>query len=209
MKLVAAPLFIRIRRQARGPKLSQLPIFITNRLRTPRTIHHRITECAAVRCSNLPPVVKLLITVVVTRGTWGKRSSLRAKLRALVLCVTINTTNPRGLVWLDHRRHKCIRVVTSSASLLDVAGKWMTVRARTRVWCRRNCRIETELPRGVSFWNRRRRKRTRVPVSCGNWNQCDNQQRPRKKCHRPTRHQIGRRHPVELSLTSSPPTFRE
>ena len=111
MKLVAAPLLVRICRLALSPELSQLPIFIIDRLRTPRTIYDRITKRAAVWSSNLAPVVESLITVVMTCGTRRKRTSFRTKLHALMLCVTINTTDPGRRVRLDHRRFKRIRLV--------------------------------------------------------------------------------------------------
>ena len=129
VKLITAPLFISVRRLARGPELPQLPIVIADRLRTPRTIYHRITKRAAVRRANLPPVVEFLIPIVVTRSTRSKRAGLSTELRTLVFCVTINTTDPGSLVWLDHRRFKSFCVVTRSTSLLHVARHRMTGRA--------------------------------------------------------------------------------
>ena len=56
VKLVAAPLLIRISRQAHHRQLSQIPLLIIDRLRAPRTIHHRITKRATVRRSHLAAV---------------------------------------------------------------------------------------------------------------------------------------------------------
>ena len=113
MKLIAAPLLIRIRRLARGPELSQIPLFIIDRLRTPLPVNQRITKRATVRRPDF--------AVVVTSSTRIERALLRAKLRTLVLSVTIYTPDSRGRVRLDRRRHESVCVMTIGATLLHLA----------------------------------------------------------------------------------------
>ena len=121
MKLIAAPFLIRIRRLTRGPELSQIPFLIIDRLRTPLPIYHRITKRAAVRCADFATIEHLLISVVMTSSTRIERALLRAKLRTLVLCVTINTPDSRGRVRLDRRRYESVGVMTIGATLLHLA----------------------------------------------------------------------------------------
>ena len=121
MKLVAAPLFIRITRLTRNSELSQVPTLVVNRLRIPRTIHNRVTKRASVRRSDFAPVVDLLIRVRVTLGAGSERACGRAKPRAFVLRMTIDTPNPDSFMRLDHCSHKRFRVVASGATLLHVA----------------------------------------------------------------------------------------
>src|SRR5688500_6129681 len=103
MKLIAAPLLIRVSRHARRPQLSQLPVVIINRLRTPRTIDHRISNRATVRCPHFAAVVELLIAVVMTRRTRSEGAGNSTKLRARMFSVAIDTTNPGRFMRLDRR----------------------------------------------------------------------------------------------------------
>jgi len=121
MKLVAAPLLIRVGRLTNRRKFSQRPIVIADRFRTPPTIHDWITECAAVRCPNL--------AVGVTASARSQRRLCRTEVRTAMLVVTINAANARGFVRLDHGRDKSRRVVTRGAALLHVVCERMTVRA--------------------------------------------------------------------------------
>ena len=118
MKLVAAPLFIRITRLTRNSELSQVPTLVVNRLRIPRTIHNRVTKRASVRRTDFAPVVDLLIRVRVTLGAGSERACGRAKPRAFVLRMTIDASDPRSVVLLDYRRDKRFRVMACGTTLL-------------------------------------------------------------------------------------------
>jgi len=66
-------------------------------------------------------VVKFLIAVRVTLRTRSEGTGCRPKLRAPMLSMAINATNPRGLMRLDYRRRECLSAMTRSTSLLHVA----------------------------------------------------------------------------------------
>lgn len=121
MKLVAAPLFIRVSRLACNSELSQVPAFVIDRLRTPRTIHNRITERAAVRRADFAAVVELLIAAGMTLRARRKRARGRTKSRAFVFRMAINAPDSRGFVRLDHGCGKRFRRVTRRATLLHVS----------------------------------------------------------------------------------------
>ena len=121
MKLVAAPLLIRIGRQTHHRELSQIPLLIVDRLRAPLSIHYRVSKCPTVRRANLATVVEFLIGIVVTLRTRIERALSRTKLRALMLRMAINTTDSRRFVWLDHRRLKHLGRMTRSTPLLHLA----------------------------------------------------------------------------------------
>ena len=116
MELVAAPLIVSVSRLARNTEFSQVPAFVVDRLRTPRTIHKRITKRAAVRRADFPPVVHLWIGVCMALRTRSECARGRTKPRAFVLRMTIDTPDPRSFVRLDHRSHKRVRVVACRAT---------------------------------------------------------------------------------------------
>ena len=76
-----------------------------------------------MRRPNLATVVEFLIAVVVTLRTRIERAFRRTKLRTAVLRMTIDTTDPRRLVRLDHRRLKRFGRVTRRTSLLHPASQ--------------------------------------------------------------------------------------
>src|SRR5215212_3909944 len=118
MKLVTAPFLLRVSRLARTSKLPQIPLLIVDRLRAPRTIHHRITKRPAVRRPNLAPVKEFLIAFDVTRCTRTQSARGRTKRCSLMFGVTRNTTNARYFVRLDHGRYKRFGVMTRGTALL-------------------------------------------------------------------------------------------
>ena len=74
-----------------------------------------------MRRPNLAAVKDLLIIIRVTLRTRREGTRFRTKLHALMLGMTIDTTNPRGFVRLDHRRGERLSVVTRSTPLLHPA----------------------------------------------------------------------------------------
>ena len=80
-----------------------------------------------MRRPNLAAVKDLLIIIRVTLRTRRQRTRLRTKLHALMLRMTIDTTNASDFVRLDHCRCERFSVVTRSTSLLHAAGQRMTV----------------------------------------------------------------------------------
>ena len=121
-----------------------------------------------MRRADLAAVVKLLIGVCVTLRTRSQRARSRTKVRALMLGVTIHTTNSPGCVWLDHRRHKRLRVMTRRASLLHIAFERMAVGARAGIRLRGNRWVDAQLRSSMRYCNRRWCERLRVPVSSSN-----------------------------------------
>ena len=121
MKLIAAPLLIRVIRKSHDAELSQLPVFMVNRLRAPRTLHHRISKRATVRRPNLAAVINPRITVSVTLRTRRQRARRRTKLNALMFSMTINTADSRRFMRLEHGRRKRVSAMTRSTTLLRVA----------------------------------------------------------------------------------------
>ena len=66
-------------------------------------------------------VINMRVVVVVTTRTRRQRRRFRVKLFTLMLRVAVCATNPSRNVWLDHRRLKRLRVVTTSTTLVHVA----------------------------------------------------------------------------------------
>ena len=103
MKLIAAPLVVSVGRLTRRSEPTQIPLLIVNRLRTPDIVHNRITKRPTVRRPDLPTVVELVIVVGVALRTRIERALSRTEIGSPVFCMTIDTTDSRSLVRLDHR----------------------------------------------------------------------------------------------------------
>ena len=161
-----------------------------------------------MRRANSATIKNSLVRIVVTGSTRIERELFRAKLRSLMLSMTINTTDSRSRMRLDRRSNEGISMMTRSATLLHVAAQRMTACTRTRIRLDGNCGRHRELRRSMRLRNRSGSECARVSVSRCNRNQTDNQKRPREKRDRPARHQIAGRHPVELRLTAAPAALR-
>ena len=76
-----------------------------------------------MRRADFATIEHLLIAIVVTCRTRLERALLRAKLRALVFSVAIDTPDSRGRMRLDRRCDESVGVMTTGATLLHVASQ--------------------------------------------------------------------------------------
>ena len=83
-----------------------------------------------MRRPNPATVVEFLILVVVTLRTRLQRAFRRTKFRALMLRMTIDTTDSRSFMRLDHSRLKRFGRMTRSTTLLHISTQRMTARTR-------------------------------------------------------------------------------
>jgi hypothetical protein len=121
MKLVAAPLLIRVSRQSHNAEFPQTPLLVVDRLCAPFTIHDRITKRATVRRSNLATVVNFLIAIIVTLRTRREGARRRTEAHALMFGMTINTADTRRFMRFDHSRGERLCAMTRSTSLFHVS----------------------------------------------------------------------------------------
>ena len=106
MKLLTAPGFIRVGREARDWNLLDGPLLSVKSHPNPVPILSGVTKCSVVRCRNFVTVISILIRIVVTIATAEQCRFGRSKTHSTMFRVTGHTTNPGRRVRRDHCRYE-------------------------------------------------------------------------------------------------------
>ena len=91
-----------------------------------------------MRRSDLATIVKLVIPIIVALRTRSQCPCCRTELRTSMFRMTINTTNARNLMRLDHRRRERRGTMTRRTALLHAARQRVAISTRAGVWRSRN-----------------------------------------------------------------------